>query len=68
MIENEDALLVAKEPAKGRMRYMARYGAAKTLICQIKGQRIVEIYERRGFVEIGKEEYRSLAASMKEKV
>lgn len=57
---NEEALDAAKEPSEGRLRFMARYGGAKLVICQIKGQRIIEIYERRGFEEITRAEFKRL--------
>lgn len=55
-----------KERSKGALCFMAHYGGAKTLVCQVKGHRIVEIYEARGFVEVNKAEYQRIVKAMKE--
>ena len=47
------------------IRYMASYGGKKTLFVQIKGQRIIDIYKARGFVEIDKSTFEQLVQEMK---
>lgn len=65
---NEDASQEPKELSEGRLRYMARYGGVKLVICQIKGQRIIEIYQGRGFEEINREEFKRLVPIVKQAV
>lgn len=65
MNKNKDAHIAAKALSKSRLRYMAHYGGEKPLICQIRGQRIVEIYRGRGFVEIDKAEFNRLVEIVK---
>lgn len=62
---SDETLDTPKEPSKSRLRFMAHYGGTKPLICQIKGQSIVEIYQRRGFVEIDKAEFKRLVKIVK---
>lgn len=57
---------IEKERGKSGLCYMAKYGGAKTLVCQVKGQRIVKIYEARDFVEISKTEFYDIVKAMKE--
>lgn len=50
----------ANEAINKGLRYMARYGFQNLQICQCKGDRIVEIYKRRGFVEVDETEYKRI--------
>lgn len=68
MDKSEEALDAAKETVKKGLRYMCREGVQKTLIARVVGQEIVKIYERRGFVEIEKEEFNRLVKVLKEGV
>lgn len=62
MSMQKEAPDAAKETRKQVLRYVARYGGIKTLVCAVYGQRIVEIYLRRGFVEIDKETFNRIKA------
>lgn len=56
-----------KEERERRLRYLAKHGPVKAQICQVYGQRIVEIYLSRGFHEISEEEFNELVRQIKEK-
>jgi hypothetical protein len=61
----KEALDRPKEPSKMRLRYLAHYGGKKPVFLQAKGERIAEIYMRRGFVEIDRAEFNRLVQEMR---
>jgi hypothetical protein len=63
--ESEEALQAPKAPRYEGLRYMCRYVAEKPQIAKIKVQSAYDVYLRRGFVEISKEEFDSLVKVVK---
>jgi hypothetical protein len=61
----KEALDRPKEPTGIGLRYVAYYGGKKPVFVQVKGERIAEIYMRRGFVEIDRAEFNRLVQEMR---
>lgn len=66
-IETEESLNTPKERSKWRIHYMARFVGGKPQILQLAGKKYMEIYERRGFAEVSKEQFDQLVEIVKER-
>lgn len=65
MEKHEEALQVPKERSKWRIHYMARFVNGKPQILQLAGKKYMEIYERRGYEEVSREEFDRLVKIVK---
>jgi hypothetical protein len=63
--DSEEALEAPKERSKWRIHYMARHVGGKPQILQLAGKKYMDVYTRRGFVEIDRAEYDRLVKVVK---